>query len=110
VPGAVAEQEIAAAVLLNPHRTLGQPEVLAQDFEFGIGRDDRVQGWIEPNDCEGSRRGRLGVNQGDKDQRDQGSHQFKSGDCSRGLLHALFRTCVRFLMRQPADVFTYWSS
>ena len=47
VPGAVAEQEIAAAVLLNPHRTLGQPEVLAQDFEFGIGCENPIERRVE---------------------------------------------------------------
>jgi hypothetical protein len=38
------------------------------------------------------------------------ARQWRSGDCRLGACHALFRTWVRDLIRQPAGVLTYTSS
>ena len=55
----IAERQIAAARVRNPYRTFGEAEVLAERFQLRVGRDDRVERRVEPDDPEVARGGPL---------------------------------------------------
>jgi len=51
---------VSGAALLHPDRTFGEPEMLAQSFEFRAGRDNFVEGRVQADHPKRARSG-LGL-------------------------------------------------
>ena len=46
----IAQEQVAAVALVDPHDAFGESEIALHQFQFGVGRDERVERGIELDD------------------------------------------------------------